>query len=155
MTVHEQTKQNPFRLLEKGCLLLNPSVADKAGLISLLVHRLCQGRPQLDPAYITSQVLAREKGVSTTLDTGLSIPHARVEERDDFAVAMAVFHTPLADGKAHPVRVMFLFLSPAKAEFFPKHLQLLAALAKTFTAEVVDQVTSCPDEASVRALLAR
>lgn len=83
------------------------------------MRTVCRDYPQLDPADVASQVLKREEGISTTLDTGLSIPHARLEELGDFTAALAVLPEPLRDqtNSDLSIRVMFLFLSPAKPAF--------------------------------------
>ena len=143
--------------------MISPSrviVADeypgKKELIESLVQAVCREYPQLGPAYVASQVLKREEGISTTLDTGLAIPHARLEELTDFAAAMAVLRRPLvsADNEL-PVRVMFLFLSPAKPVFFQQHLQILSALAETFKPEFIEELVSLPDAREIAARLAR
>lgn len=114
----------------------------KQAVIRRLVELICHAEPALGPEEVLREVLRREEGISTTLDTGLSIPHARLEEIADFKAALAVFPTPLPDPvhPHHAIKAMFLFLSPSKPEFFQRHLQILAALAQTFKPEFMDEL---------------
>ncbi len=145
------------RLIRPERVLVAETYPNKKELIEALVKSVCLDYPQLDPADVASQVLKREEGISTTLDTGLSIPHARLEELTDFAAAMAVLHQPLQDvsGGDLPIRVMFLFLSPAKPIFFQKHLQLLSALAEKFKPEFIEELVSLSSAEEIAARLAR
>lgn len=122
---------------------------DKNALVARLVRMACAGAGQLNADDITAQVLKREESFGTTLETGLAIPHARLEELDVFLAAMAILRTPLAD-ETHPqtpTRVMFLFLSPGCPAFFKQHLKLLAALAQTFQPALVDELALAEDSA--------
>lgn len=153
------TEQNKFRLssiITPEQVIIAPENTTKAGLIGLLVERVCASNPQLDGADILAQVLKREEGISTTLDTGLSLPHARLEEIDDFKAALAVIPGGISD-PAHPdlsIKTMFLFLSPARQTFFQKHLQVLATLAETFKADFIEEISALPTAEAVASVLA-
>ena len=156
MSQTKQSKVSLGRLISPSRVIVADEYPGKKELIESLVQAVCREYPQLDPAYVASQVLKREEGISTTLDTGLAIPHARLEELTDFTAAMAVLRRPLvsADNEL-PVRVMFLFLSPAKPVFFQQHLQILSALAETFKPEFIEELVSLPDAREIAARLAR
>lgn len=151
MALKEQTKMNLGSLISAQNVLVAPEGLNKEGLIETLVRMACRKNPRLNPPEVTAQVLEREKGISTTLDTGLAIPHARVEELDDFAAALAVLPAPVVDERHNnlPIRVMFLFLSPAKPAFFQKHLQVLAALAETFRPDFIQELLTLKDPQAV------
>lgn len=156
MVQKEQTKVSLGRLITPSRVLVADEYPGKKELIEALVRAVCRDYPQLDPAYVASQVLKREEGISTTLDTGLAIPHARLEELTDFAAAVAVLRCPLVAGENElPIRVMFLFLSPAKPTFFQQHLQILSALAETFKPEFIEELVSLKDAQEIAARLAR
>lgn len=157
MPENESKKLSLGSLITPARVLLAESCSGKKELIESLVRTVCRDYPQLDPADVSAQVQKREEGISTTLDTGLSIPHARLEELTDFAAAVAVLRRPLCGNRAEdlPIRVMFLFLSPAKPVFFQKHLQLLSALAEKFKPEFIEELVSLSDAESIVARLAR
>lgn len=129
-------------LLSPAQIYIVPPGQTKQAVIRRLVELICHAEPALGPEEVLREVLRREEGISTTLDTGLSIPHARLEEIADFKAALAVFPTPLPDpvNPHHTIKAMFLFLSPSKPEFFQRHLQILAALAQTFKPEFMDEL---------------
>lgn len=130
---------------------------DKKTLIFRLVQTACRGLARVDVAEAAAQVLKREEGLGTALETGLAIPHARLEELDDFAAAAAILYRPLADEKhpQKPTKVMFLFLSPDNPSFFKRHLQLLSFLAETFQPALVEELAGEQNPARVAEILAR
>lgn len=156
MTTITENKLTPGALITPQRVLIVSDVPDKKTLVSRLVKTACQGLMQLNAEEITAQVLRREEGVGTALETGLAIPHARLEELDGFAAALAVLSKPLkTPPPGKPVRVMFLFLSPACPAFFPQHLRLLSSVAETFQTELVEELASLKDPAQIAARLKR
>lgn len=154
MSVKEH-KFNLGSLLSVSKILVEEGSVTKTALIKKLIDAVCQGEPKLDGADILAQVLKREEGISTTLDTGLSIPHARLEEITDFKAALAVLPVPVED-PVNPnlsIKAMFLFLSPAKPVFFQKHLQILSSLAETFKPEFIDELIALGNPAQILARL--
>lgn len=140
----------PAQLLTPQRVILAHPGVSKEDLIAALVRSVCRENPALDCNDIIAQVLKREEGIATTLDTGLSIPHARLEEIDSFQAALAIVSSAVEDPKSHQqIKAMFLFLSPANPAFFQGHLQILAGLAKTFTAEFIAELTALPSSQAV------
>lgn len=123
----------------------------KTDVIKQLTKVVCRGGSNLDEAEVLAQVLKREEGISTTLDTGLSIPHARLEELDAFKAALAVLPQGIEDpsGPHLEIKAMFLFLSPARQAFFQQHLQILAALAEVFKPEFISALSTCQNAQQV------
>lgn len=155
MSVKEPYKFNLGSLLSPAEVLVERGPITKTALIEKLIAAVCKANPKLDAADILAQVLKREEGISTTLDTGLSIPHARLEEITDFKAALAVLPSAAAD-PVNPnlsIKAMFLFLSPAKPIFFQRHLQILSSLAETFKPEFIDELIALGDPAKILARL--
>lgn len=151
MTASLQNKVTPGGLIRPDRILVVSDRPDKKTLLARLVRLACQGLPQVSEADVLAQVLKREEGFGTALETGLAIPHARLEELDSFSAAMAVLPEPMADEKnpSAPTKVMFLFLSPGCPAFFKQHLQLLAALAETFQPAFVEELAQLADPAQI------
>jgi PTS system nitrogen regulatory IIA component len=122
---------------------------NKKQLVEKLVHSICDKNPSLDTQEMLAAVLKREEGISTTLESALSIPHARVEDLDVFLGALAVMPKPIEDDYGLPIKVMFLFFSPAGQPYFAQHLKLLARLAEKFTPEFVQELTTCNTEQEI------
>lgn len=146
MTVTLQTEITPGNLLNPDKILIVHNPTDKKSLIARLVQVACQGLA-LNTDDVTSQVLKHEETFGFALETGLAIPHARLEELDAFCAALAVLHSPLSDepNPSAPTRVLFLFLSPGCPAFFKQHLRLLASLAQTFRPELVEEISQLQD----------
>lgn len=115
----------------------------KKEVIERLVALACRGEETLDPQDVLTQVLKREESLGTALETGLSIPHARLEELDHFRAALAVLPCGTRESKTGRAQAVFLLLSPAKPAFFQKHLQTLAALAEKFQPEFIAELSAC------------
>lgn len=128
-------------LMEDSILIASPG-PDKRQVLESLVNRLSEKAGLSDSRGILAKVLDREQGISTTLDTGLGLPHVRLDGLTNIVAAMAIVPHGLADPKQPDltIRAMFLFFSPNKQEFFPMHLQLLRAVSSLFQPALIDQL---------------
>lgn len=118
-------------------LIKNPTTKQEA--VKSLVENVCTGT-NLNKEEVFKAIIKREQGISTTLDTGLSIPHARLEGLDSFKAAVAVIPNGLKDDFGLQIKVVFLFLSPSGEQFFSEHLKLLAKLAEKFTPDFIEDL---------------
>jgi PTS system nitrogen regulatory IIA component len=142
-------------LLGEGEILIAGPDAGKEALIAELGGRLCAKLSIAPAAPIIEKILERERGISTTLDTGASLPHARVKDIDGIHAALAVAPAGFKD-LAQPdlvIRVVFLFFSPDKQEFFSAHLQLMRAVATLLQPSFIDALSKAPDPKSALALI--
>lgn len=128
-----------LQLSEDNILLVDKSLS-KQQLLTLLTDKVCKGT-NISNKVVLDTILKREQGISTTLETGLSIPHARIAEIDKFYTACAIIPKGIVDDFGLNIKVMFLFLSPQGQQFFPTHLKLLAKLAETFTPNFIEKLT--------------
>ncbi|MDR0646104.1 MAG: PTS sugar transporter subunit IIA [Elusimicrobiota bacterium] len=135
-------------LNEKRIFIINNNIS-KTDLIASLVNAACDEQPSIDKEEILSVVLKREQGISTTLDTGLSIPHARIDDLNSFEAAAAVLPRAITDEYGLQIKVMFFFLSPSGSVFFPQHLRLLAMLAKKFSVSFINELVLCADKKEI------
>jgi PTS system nitrogen regulatory IIA component len=142
-------------LLGESTVVLSRKPATKDELIGDLVERLCASLSISDPQALAAKVLEREHGISTTLDTGVSLPHARVDGLSRIAAAMAVIPGGLSDPASPdlPVRVVFLFFSPNSKEFYSAHLQLLRAVSSLLQPSLIESLEKASSSASVLELL--
>lgn len=119
-----------------------PEGKSKDEILESLVHRLCE-KKGLDAKSFLAKAIEREKGISTTLDTGLSLPHGRMDSLDKIVAALAIIPGGVTDPKQADltIRLMFLFYSPNKQESFPLHLQLMRGIASLFQAPLIDELS--------------
>lgn len=130
------------QLLDESLILIAGGASDKARLIESLVARVCEKNVLPDPQTFLGKVLEREQGISTTLDTGLSLPHARMDNLPGLVAGLAIVPQGVPDPKQPglAIRVMFLFFSPNKPEAFPLHLQLLRSVATLFAPPLIERL---------------
>lgn len=134
-------KQLAITSLISDRIILGCAGQTKKEILSQLVRLICRTERNLDAALIEKQLLQREQSLSTTLDTGLSIPHIRIDELEQVIAALAILPKALPEAGNKQIKAMFLFLSPNRPEFFQQHLQLLAHLAETFTPELLARLS--------------
>ena len=135
---------------EQLVFIINDNISKK-DLIAKLVNALCDTLPGIDRAAIMAAVVKREQGISTTLDTGLSIPHARIDDLTAFQAAVAILPNGITDDYGLQIKAMFLFLSPSGQAYFSQHLKLLAALADKFTPAFIDDLCACQNGRDIAA----
>jgi PTS system nitrogen regulatory IIA component len=141
-------------LLGRDAILFPAEGQDKAAVLKALTDAVCR-RAGADPAPFLAKVLEREQGISTTLDTGLSLPHARMDGISDIMAGMAVLKTAIPDPSQSDlsIRVVFLFFSPNRQEAFPLHLQLLRGVSSLFQPALIDQLTAASGPAAALELI--
>lgn len=137
--------------IQEQSIFISDSKREKNELLEVLVKQLCRKEGSPSAEAFLAKVLDRERGISTTLDTGLSLPHARIDKLDEIVAAMALIPHGIQDPHQPnlSIRVMFLFFSPNRQEFFPLHLQLLRSVSLLFQPSFIEQIArvSSPAEA--------
>ena len=142
-------------LLSVDTILFPAEGKDKAAVLQALAETVCGKAGISDWASFLAKVQEREQGISTTLDTGLSLPHARMDGITAILAGMAILKKPIPDPKQSDlsIRVMFLFFSPNKQEAFALHLQLLRGVASFFQPALIDQLTAASSPAAALELV--
>ena len=137
------------RILTEDVVLAPPPGIGKQQLIELLVDRLRE-RKGLADSGLLARVLEREQGISTTLDTGLSLPHGRTDSMKNIVAALALVPGGIVDPSAGglTIKIMFLFISSNRPEMLPLHLQLLRAVASLFRPELIARLAAAADPAA-------
>jgi len=130
------------RLLDENLVVFSESRLNKEEAIRDLLARLCQVRNLGSPDSFLSKILERENGPTTTLDTGLAIPHARIDGFKDIFAILGLYPSVVTDPSQPdlPIRAVFLFLSPNDPEFFQRNLKLLQKLAIVFQPALIEKL---------------
>lgn len=139
------------RILSEDLVVIPPAGLDKDGLIAFLVKELCSKAGLGAPEPFLAKVLEREQGISTTLDTGLAVPHARMDNLPEICAVLGLVPQGLPDPK-HPdlaIRAVFLFFSPNRQEAFTQHLHLLRGVSQLFQPALIDAILRDPAPAAV------
>lgn len=144
-------------LLTEELVLVPARFADKNALIEALVCKLATVRSLPDPDELLKKVLEREQGISTTLDTGLSLPHARVPGLAQIAAILAALPQGIPDPKQPDlvIRAVFLFFSPDAPAFLTKHLHLLRGVSALLQPELIASLAAAASPAQALEILRR
>lgn len=140
------------RLLSKDLIRIHLVYSDKNGLMEYLMRELCAVKALENPRLLREAMLKREsEGIATTLDTGLSLPHARIAGLKEVFAILGLLATPLADPRQAdaPIRGMLLFFSPDLPEATSRHLYLLRSIALLFQDVFLDELVKAgsPEQA--------
>jgi mannitol/fructose-specific phosphotransferase system IIA component (Ntr-type) len=120
-----------------------------------LVSALVADGVVTDPERLVAEIMRREAEGSTSLGSGLAIPHARFESVREVRLAAANLAAPVpgTDDEAPPVDVVILLVGPRED---PRQmLRILARLARLVKRPgFLDDLRAAPTPASMRRVLA-
>jgi len=119
--------------LKRGCAKLELERDSKEGIIAELVDLLrAEGRIENRDAVLRA-VLERERQMSTGMQHGIAIPHAKTEAVDRIVTALALKRGGVdfdaLDGK--PSKFFLLMISPVRLG--PQHLEVLSDVSKVLS----------------------
>jgi PTS system nitrogen regulatory IIA component len=130
-------------LVREDEIVLDAEAANREELFAL-ASRLLAAHHGLSPESIRSALEAREALGSTAMGHGIAIPHARMPQLSEPALAYIRLRTPIEFG-AHdrkPVSQFLVLLVPSEAN--EKHLKLMAAAAGALSDKLVrNQLRTC------------
>jgi mannitol/fructose-specific phosphotransferase system IIA component (Ntr-type) len=119
--------------------------SDRDGAIKALVDLLVTTGCRIHKEQATRAVVERENLVCTAISPGLAIPHARLNDLEEVAVAVATSKKGISFGPraAGAVHLIILILTPTSAP--GAYLQALAAVARFFSKpETAKKVAALP-----------
>ena len=136
-----------FQVLSEESLLSKKRVFERAA-------QAMGAALNLSSDNIYRALLAREKLGSTAIGEGIAIPHCRITECAEAAGCLVTLQEPIDFGSidGRDVDVIFVLLVPEEAT--QAHLNLLAALARSFSnADLRNRVRQTLDPEELRQLL--
>jgi Kef-type K+ transport system membrane component KefB/mannitol/fructose-specific phosphotransferase system IIA component (Ntr-type) len=146
-----RSREDLLSLIEPECISLKLRENAKEGLITELVDILAERDRLEDRDMVLSDVLQREKTMSTGMQHGIALPHAKTDGVKDLAVAVGITKEGIdfesLDGEKS--RIFILVVSPRKTS--GPHIQFLAAVGAVLNNEEVRReliAASSPDEAA-------
>lgn len=101
---------NLAQFLKPSHIKIGVPVATKEQAIKHLVEIIACDYRIPDAAQLYKRILDRESISSTTLENGLSMPHARIENFFDLSVSVLIPETPILDGD-RLIRILFLIIT--------------------------------------------
>jgi len=126
---------NLQRYLKPECVVIGIKAKDKWEAIDELLDVLVRNGLVADAKQVRADVVAREKKMSTGMEFGLALPHAKSDGAKDLAIALGTAPDGIEfdslDGK--PARVVFLVVS--RKDITGPHIQCLAEIASLYRNE--------------------
>lgn len=122
--------------LSPDCIILDLKGTDKESVITELVDRLASKGLLADRSTVLRDVLEREKSMSTGMQHGIALPHAKTEGVSRIVAALGLkpggVDFKSLDGE--PAKVILLLASPGKQA--GPHIQVLASAAALLNDEI-------------------
>ena len=123
-----RTSRNLLSLIEPETITLELKGETKEAIITEMVDMLAARGKLLDRGVVLADVFEREKAMSTGMEYGIALPHAKTDGIHDIAVAVGIKKAGVdfeaMDGQ--PSRLFIMVVSPRKAS--GPHVQFLAAI---------------------------
>jgi Kef-type K+ transport systems, membrane components len=138
-----------LKALDKNSISCSLEGTTKEAVLEELISLLSKTGKVTDPARVLSDVQAREAIMSTALEKGIAIPHAKSDGVNGICAAIGIQRDGIGaspiDGA--PSKVFILVVSPRKGEF--PHMQVMSAISSVLRKEdTLDKVLQAdtPDD---------
>ena len=143
-----------LKILDPGCVSLNLRGATKEEIISEMTGILYSAGKITDRMLVTDDVLQRERTMSTGMQHGIALPHAKTDGAKNLSVAVGIKREGVdfdsIDGE--PAKLFILIVSPKKTS--GPHIQFLAAVGAVLkSAAVREKLIQAQSPAEVITLL--
>jgi len=139
MNRNGRTSEELLSLITPECVSLDLKGETKEGIITELVDILAAQNKLLDRDAVLADVLERERAVSTGMEKGIALPHAKSDGIDDLKVAVGIKRDGIdfdsVDGKKS--HLFILVVSPKKTS--GPHIQFLASVGTVLKDDSVRQ----------------
>ena len=129
------------KLISPEVIVMDLKSETKDELLKEMVMILANSGKVRDWEHVYSDVLDREKIMSTGMDKGIAIPHAKSEGVVSCCVAVGIKKSGIDFGSLdkEPSKIFFLIVSPKKSN--SPHLQILASISSVVrNKETLDKI---------------
>jgi fructose-specific phosphotransferase system IIA component len=151
-----RARGDALSLIERDCITLELAGKTKEEIITEMVDMLDRQGKLLDRAEVLEDVFNREKTMSTGMQYGIALPHAKTDGVEDIAVVVGIKKEGIdfesIDGEKS--RIFIMTVSPKKTS--GPHIQFLAAVGAVLKDEETrEQVINAGSRDDVLFLLRR
>jgi len=132
------------RILDPACIVMNLHGNTKETIIKELVYILAENGKISDKQVVFDQVMNREKVMSTGMQNGLAIPHARTNGVDHVELAVGIHRkgVDFASLDDKPSKIFIMLLSSTQEN--DPHIQVLAEIsAFLHNTDSIKKLLSC------------
>ncbi|MCK5076619.1 MAG: PTS sugar transporter subunit IIA [Calditrichia bacterium] len=145
-----------FEILNNECIIIDLKSKDKYEVIEALLNNLNENGFLANKEQALQDVFEREQYLSTGLENGLAIPHAKSEGVESLVMSFGICREGVdfesLDGK--PAKYIFLMLSPKDTS--GPHLKALGQITRTFkSAELIKELEEEKSVEGIKAMLTK
>jgi mannitol/fructose-specific phosphotransferase system IIA component (Ntr-type) len=143
------------KYLRPDCIRIGMKAEDKWGAIDELLDLLVRRGLIADAETVRRDLVAREKKMSTGMEFGLALPHAKSRGAKEMAIALGIKKEGIDFDSLdkQPAQVVFLVVS--RTDTTGPHIQCLADIARLYRDETLRQrLPAVASPAAALALLA-
>ena len=142
--------------LDSNLIFTNVKGTNMEEIINDMMEKMASREKKINlrKAEITESVIKREEEISTAIGKNVAIPHARIENFNDFIVALGVVETPFearvgASSKKDNIEIVFLIVSDILKN--KNILKIMSAVSKLVTKypHIADQIKTLKDSAEI------
>jgi mannitol/fructose-specific phosphotransferase system IIA component (Ntr-type) len=131
MTQKNENAMRVYELLQRQNIIIGVENASKKEIIEQFMQHLLQDNVDTSIRNgILKAILKRESMESTGIGNGIAIPHAKLEQIENFHIILGLSHGGIdfdaIDSK--PVHIIFLVICPEKQKIL--YIRILARLAR-------------------------
>lgn len=136
--------------------IMCPSIegGSKQEVITKLCHILYEKSLISNEEETVKAIFNRESAMSTGLENGLAVPHARINTATDLVGVVATIRDGVKDYNTidnSVVKVILLTLSPEEAN--TPHLRMISHVGKTLDAQAIEKLLKAETEQAMREIL--
>jgi fructose-specific phosphotransferase system IIA component len=148
-----RTSEQILSLVHPDCISLNLKGETKEAVLTELVDILAHRGKLDDRDLVLADIFQREKTMSTGMQHGIALPHAKTDGVQDIAVAVGIKKEGIdfesLDGEKS--RLFIMVVSPRKTS--GPHIQFLAAIGGVLKDDVVREEVIAADDRELAATL--
>ncbi|WP_010254566.1 fructose PTS transporter subunit IIA [Treponema primitia] len=134
-----RTNENILSLIQAECVSLRLQGNTKKEILAEMVDILADNGKLEDRSLVLEDILQREKTMSTGMQDGIALPHAKSDGVKDICVAVGIKKSGVdfesMDG--NPSQIFIMVISPKKVS--GPHLQFLASVAAVLQSDEIRQ----------------
>ncbi|MDR2182482.1 MAG: cation:proton antiporter [Treponema sp.] len=150
-----RTEEGVLSLVTPSLISLDLKGENKNEIITELVDLLASHGKLLDRGEVLEAVLRREASMSTGMEHGIALPHAKTGGVDDICVAVGIKKAGVDFGSidSEKSRLFIMVISPKKVS--GPHIQFLAAIGAVLRDDVLREEVIAADSRDEAAMLLR
>jgi Kef-type K+ transport system membrane component KefB/mannitol/fructose-specific phosphotransferase system IIA component (Ntr-type) len=152
--VHGRVSADLLNLIQPNCVIPELEGETKEEIIEELVKLLAYKGKLVDFELALFDVLQREKIVSTGMERGIAVPHAKSEGTKETAVALGIKKTGIDFGSMDGAKTQIVVLVVSPLKNHNRHIQFLSSITAIFKDDkTIERIVNAESSAAIVGIL--